>query len=405
MATVSIKPIEKGCIHRICSGQVVLDLATAVKELVENSLDAGATTIEVKLKDYGSESIEVADNGSGVAPENYEALTVKYSTSKINTFNDLESLNSFGFRGEALSSLCALSKVSIVTRTKNEEMATRVEYDHGGKICTQATAARAVGTLVCVKDLFATLPVRHKEFKRNLKREYGRLISLLQAYALICTSVRMICTHQAKQGSRSTVVSTQGGGSLRGNLVTIFGAVTAAAMMQLEVDLSVLGCHVSGYLSKATAGCGRASGDRQFFFLNGRPVDLPKVGKLMNEIYRSFNMSQFPMVVIDFKIPTNNYDINVTPDKRKVFLQEEKTLLAELKEVLLGLYEPSRNTFHVQKVDVRPSHKAQEVTAAASNREPAVELVDENQRNPTGEPAAVKSLERDDLDLGRAAKR
>ncbi|KAK3250410.1 MutL mismatch-repair protein pms1 [Cymbomonas tetramitiformis] len=196
-------------------------------------------------------------------------------------------------------------------------MATRVEYDHEGKICTQATAARAVGTLVCVKDLFATLPVRHKEFKRNLKREYGRLISLLQArtrtHLAFTVLVPCVCSNLYERPH-----DLYSSGSLRGNLVTIFGAVSAAAMMQLEVDLSVLGCHVSGYLSKATAGCGRASGDRQFFFLNGRPVDLPKVGKLMNEIYRSFNMSQFPMVVIDFKIPTNNYDINVTPDKRKV---------------------------------------------------------------------------------------
>eukprot|EP00250_Pteridium_aquilinum_P031931 c44604_g1_i1 orf=183-524(+) len=105
---VVIKPIDKASVHRICSGQVILDLSMAVKELVENSLDAGSTSIEIKLKDYGAESFEVADNGCGVSPDNYQALTLKYHTSKISEFADLQSLSSFGFRGEALSSLCAL---------------------------------------------------------------------------------------------------------------------------------------------------------------------------------------------------------------------------------------------------------------------------------------------------------
>ena len=123
---------------------MVLDLAGAVKELVENALDAGATNIEVRLKDYGADTIEVADNGSGVAPENHQALTVKYATSKISTFDDLAALGSFGFRGEALSSLCALSQsLTVVTRTEREDAGTRLEYDAAGAIRSASTAARA----------------------------------------------------------------------------------------------------------------------------------------------------------------------------------------------------------------------------------------------------------------------
>ena len=211
MQKSSIKPIDKAAVHRICSGQVILDLSTAVKELVENALDAKATNIEVcadlprilflgayvcpstpialqvKLKEYGSELVEVADNGGGIPEEDYQALTLKYHTSKLQQFSDLQvhaasvlataqcaiparpdiavlvqELTTFGFRGEALSSLCALATVSIVTRTEAQVAANRITYDHNGKVFGRAPMARARGTTVALAKLFETLPVRHK---------------------------------------------------------------------------------------------------------------------------------------------------------------------------------------------------------------------------------------------------
>ncbi|CAM6083351.1 unnamed protein product [Calypogeia fissa] len=347
-----IKPIDRAAVHRICSGQVVLDLATAVKELVENSLDAGATSIDIRLKDHGAELIEVADNGTGVSPDNYEGLTLKYHTSKISRFADLQSLSSFGFRGEALSSLCALAKLSIITRTKDEPVAVRLEYDHSGKITSQENVARAVGTTVSVAKLFSPLPVRFKEFRRenNLRREYGRLLSLLQAYALIAKGVRIICSHQVGKGARNVVVQTQGNTSLRDNLVTVFGTKTASCMEQLDLLVSDT-CSVEGFVSKPGAGSGRPSGDRQFFYVNGRPVDLPKVSKLLNELYRSFNSLQFPMAVLNFILPTSAYDVNVTPDKRKLFLHSENELLGALRGSLEKVYTPTKYTYALNSLE------------------------------------------------------
>ncbi|BFI23248.1 radial spoke head protein 10B [Marchantia polymorpha subsp. ruderalis] len=350
MAGKSIKPIDKAAIHRICSGQVVLDLATAVKELVENSLDAGSTSIEIRLKDYGAELIEVADNGSGVSSDNYQGLTLKYHTSKISEFADLQSLSSFGFRGEALSSLCALADVSIVTRTKDEAIATRLVYDHSGVIVSQEKLARAIGTTVSVSKLFATLPVRHKEFNRNIRREYGRLLTILQAYALIGRGIKLLCSNQAGRGGRTTVVQTQGNACIKDNIVTIFGTKTAASMEWLDLSVSE-NCYVEGFVSKPGAGCGRASGDRQFFYVNGRPVDMPKVAKLLNELYRSFNSLQYPMLVLNFILPTTSYDVNVTPDKRKVFLHSEGELMLALREALEKVYSPNKYTYSVNKLD------------------------------------------------------
>ena len=148
----NVSPIDKSSIHKICSGQVILDLATSVKELVENALDANATSIEVRmrwtransvcifvfmqirLKEYGAELIEVADNGTGIRPNDYAAVAAKYHTSKISSFSDVETVNSFGFRGEALSSLCAVSQMAITTRTKEQTVGTRLSFDHMGKL-------------------------------------------------------------------------------------------------------------------------------------------------------------------------------------------------------------------------------------------------------------------------------
>jgi DNA mismatch repair protein PMS2 len=129
-----IRAIDRSSIQKICSGQVVVDLATAVKELVENALDAGATSIEVKLRDMGASMIEVSDNGGGISPSNYDGIAMKHFTSKLTDFEDTYSISSFGFRGEALNALCELSgKFSITTRQTADSIGTLLEFDKNGR--------------------------------------------------------------------------------------------------------------------------------------------------------------------------------------------------------------------------------------------------------------------------------
>ncbi|XP_070617318.1 mismatch repair endonuclease PMS2 [Erythrolamprus reginae] len=218
-----IKPIDRRSVHQICSGQVVLNLCTAVKELVENSLDAGATNVEVKLKDYGADLIEVSDNGCGVEEDNFAGLTLKHYTSKIQDFSDLVNVETFGFRGEALSSLCALSNVSIVTCHKSANIGTRLEFEHSGNITRRVPFSRPQGTTVSVQQLFLTLPVRHKEFQRNIKKEFAKMVQILQAYCIISTGVRINCTNQVGQGKKQAIVSTSGNSTLKENIGAIFG--------------------------------------------------------------------------------------------------------------------------------------------------------------------------------------
>ena len=168
----------------------------------------------------------------------------------------------------------------------------------------------------------------------------------MQAYALICVGVRLIVTHTAGRSPRATVVHTQGGGTMRDNIVTVLGAASANALQPFNAQL--LGtCTATGFVSSPAAGSGRSSSDRQYFYVNGRPVDLPRVAKTLNEVYRAFNSAQFPAAVLDFRLPTDAYDVNVTPDKRRVMLHAEDELLGALHDALTAAYDPSRRTLAV----------------------------------------------------------
>ncbi|KAL3717594.1 hypothetical protein ACJRO7_009089 [Eucalyptus globulus] len=346
----AIRPINRSAVHRICAGQVILDLSSAVKELVENSLDAGATSVEIALKEYGQEWFQVVDNGCGISPSNFKVLAIKHHTSKLADFPDLQSLTTFGFRGEALSSLCALGDLTVETRTKNESVATHLTFDHSGLLIAEKKTARKVGTTVTVKKLFSNLPVRSKEFSRNIRKEYGRLISLMNAYALIAKGVRIVCTNTTGRNAKSVVLKTQGSGSLKDNIITVFGMNTYKCLE--PVTISVSGdCTVEGFLSKPGQGSGRNLGDRQFFFVNGRPVDMPKVSKLVNELYKGANSKQYPVAVMNFTVPTRACDVNVTPDKRKIFFSDESSILHALREGLQQIYSSCNASFCVNKVE------------------------------------------------------
>ncbi|KAI6076466.1 Basic leucine zipper and W2 domain-containing protein 2 [Aix galericulata] len=361
----AIRAIDSRSVHRICSGQVVLNLGTAVKELVENSLDAGATNIDIKLKDHGTELIEVSDNGGGVEEENFEGLTLKHYTSKIQDFSDLVHVETFGFRGEALSSLCALSDVTIFTCHKSAKVGTRLVFDHNGKITQKTPYPRQQGTTVNIQQLFYTLPVRHKEFQRNIKKEYAKMVQILQAYCIISKGVRINCTNQVGQGKKSSVVSTAGSPSLKENIGAVFGQKQLQSLIpfvQLPPNEAVCEEYglnatdmpqnlysITGFISRCDHGVGRSATDRQFFFINQRPCDPAKVVKVVNEVYHLYNKHQYPFVVLNISVDSECVDINVTPDKRQILLQEEKLLLAILKTSLMEMFGSDLNKLNVNQ--------------------------------------------------------
>lgn len=233
----SVKALESHTVHQIQSGQVIVDLCSVAKELLENSLDAGATTVEVRFRDYGVEAIEVQDNGSGIAAADYAALALKHHTSKLDDFASLAKIRTFGFRGEALSSLCAVSKLSVVTaRADDAPRGSRLEFAVSGKLQGQHVCAAQKGTTVIVEQLFHGLPVRRRELVKHAKREYGKVISHLQAYACIAQDAKISVVHTNSKGKRDLVFATKSTGSCRDNIGSIFGAKSLSSLIELNMD-------------------------------------------------------------------------------------------------------------------------------------------------------------------------
>ncbi|XP_048270285.1 mismatch repair endonuclease PMS2 isoform X1 [Bombus terrestris] len=340
-----INVISKQTIHQICSGQVIFDLATAVKELVENSLDSGATLIDIKLKDYGKTCISVSDNGSGVLEQDFEGLGLKHYTSKLREFSDLTEVSTFGFRGEALSSLCSLADLSIVTRHSTSEHGFKLQFDHNGALQKKEPCAREIGTTVHIKNIFKCLSVRAKEFQRNLKKEYIRAIQVLYSYCLVSTNTKITCSNCVSDKSPNLVINTVSPSNILSNINLIFGKKSSNGLIKIELlppdeatlqeyNLSsnvVVDFEWDCYISSCDHDIGRSAPDRQFFYVNGRPCDLTKVSKLINQIYHKYNNKQYPFIFLNLKLNKHSTDINVTPNKRVIFCTQENLILATLK--------------------------------------------------------------------------
>ncbi|KAJ3236467.1 Mismatch repair endonuclease pms2 [Chytriomyces hyalinus] len=368
---MAIKAIDRGSVHRICSGQVISDLVGCIKELVENALDAGATSVDVRMissNDGSLESLTVIDNGLGIPKENHDALCLKHTTTKIESFNDIETVTSFGFRGEALSSICSVAAgIQVVTccdAGDGDSIAYALSYDSNGILVSSVPAARERGTTITVTNLFASLPVRLREFKKNFKRDLNKSIELMQAFALVSTSVRITASNQVAKGNRSVFVSSCGNATIKLNFSNVFGSKLLNSVMEVDFSVSATSVTVSSdeapamevddthesdeqdseerwsLISRPSAGMGRNSNDRQFFYINNRPCDMPKLSRLINEVYKTYNSHQYPM--LKFKRP-DMYDVNVSPNKRTIFLHNEKIVFENIKVQLEKTFTPDRS--------------------------------------------------------------
>ncbi|CAB4066287.1 PMS2 [Lepeophtheirus salmonis] len=252
----NITPLDKGSVHRICSGQVVLSLGIGVKELVENALDAGAKRVEVGFYESGWDKITVSDDGHGVEPQNYTGLALKHHTSKIRNFSDVAEVDTFGFRGEALSSLCALSKLTVITRTPDSKIGVELSYDNSGK-------------LVSTKNISHEL-----NLKKHVKREFTKMLNVLTSYALISTGLSLYCWNMVK-GKRTTVLQTHGRSEIKETLKDVFGSKSIKSLEEVNGEEGMI--KINGYISSVKHGEGRNASDRQFLYLNHRPADLNKI--------------------------------------------------------------------------------------------------------------------------------
>jgi DNA mismatch repair protein PMS2 len=359
----------------------------------------------------------VQDNGDGISPNNYETLALKHHTSKLSTYSDLTTLQTFGFRGEALSSLCALSKFSVTTcMAADAPKGTKLEFEVSGKLKGTSVVAAQKGTTVAVENLFNNLPVRRRELERNIKREWGRVVGVLGQYACVQTGIKFSVSQQAGKGKKTTLFSTKGNQTTRENIVNVFGAKTLTVLVPLDLDLELeptsapsqrwstqedggkKDIRIVGHISRPASGEGRQTPDRQMFFVNARPCGLPQVAKAFNEVYKAYNASQSPFIFANIELDTHMYDVNVSPDKRTILLHDQTRMLENLKEALTALFESQDYTVPISLLPAQkqPSYKqltiSRESTAAPkSQRAPSksteAEESENGSRNSRREPS------------------
>jgi DNA mismatch repair protein PMS2 len=347
----------------------------------------------VRFKNQGLESIEVQDNGDGISPHNYETLALKHHTSKLSTYSDLTTLQTFGFRGEALSSLCALSKFSVITcMAQHAPKGTKLEFEVSGKLKGTTVVAAQKGTTVSVESLFNNLPVRRRELERNIKREWGRVVGVLGQYACIQTGIKFSVSQQAGKGKKTALFSTRGNQSTRENIVNVFGAKTLAALVPLDLSLELeptsgpsqrwstqedggkKDIRIVGHISRPASGEGRQTPDRQMFFVNARPCSLPQVAKAFNEVYKAYNASQSPFIFANIELDTHMYDVNVSPDKRTILLHDQTRMLENLKTALTKLFESQDYTVPISQLPAQKQPSYKQLTISRENTAPAKSL-------------------------------
>jgi len=331
----------------------------------------------------------VQDNGSGITPENYETIALKHHTSKLSAYSDLSTLQTYGFRGEALSSLCALSHFTITTCLASDApKGTKLDFENSGKLKGTNVVAAQKGTTVVVENLFHNLPVRRRELERNIKREWNRVVGLLGQYACIQTGVKISATQQAPKGKKTTLFSTKGNPSTRENIVNVFGAKTLTALLALDLKLELeptsgpsqrwstqedggmKEVRIVGYISRPAFGEGRQTPDRQMFFVNARPCGLPQVSKAFNEVYKSYNSTQSPFIFANIEIDTHLYDVNVSPDKRTILLHDQTSMLEHLKTSLTELFESQVYTVPISQLPAQKQSAYRQLTITGQNAIP-----------------------------------
>ncbi|XP_041940022.1 PMS1 protein homolog 1 isoform X2 [Alosa sapidissima] len=336
-----MKQLPAETVRLLSSSQVITSIVSVVKELIENSLDAGSTSIDVKLENYGLDRIEVRDNGSGIKAADTAVMAVKHYTSKISSHDDLMQLETYGFRGEALGSICAVSEVVVTTKTAEEDFSTQYTLNLTGHIVSQKPSHLGQGTTVCALKLFKNLPVRRQYYSntKKCKEELKKVQDLLMAYAVVKPELRITFAHNKVVVWQKSRVSDH-----RAALMAVIGAALMANMFPLQHRQEHPEISIEGFFPKPDSDYASASSsnpDRTFVFVNNRPVHHKDIMKLVKQFCsRDPSCRRYPILVMNIMVPSSAVDVNLTPDKTQVMLQNKEAVLAAVESMLVSLYGP-----------------------------------------------------------------
>lgn len=311
-----INVLPKHMADLIAAGEVVERPASVVKELMENAIDAGATAVTVEIKHGGITLIRVTDNGCGIAREDVQNAFKSHATSKLLTEEDLHKIGTLGFRGEALASIAAVSKVDLLTRTENDTIGTVYKMEGSEEILLDDAGCPA-GTTIVVKDLFYNTPARMKFLKKDVT-EGNSVAGVVDRIALSHPEVSIRFIRDDRQQ-----LATPGNGRLQAAVYSVFGADFAGGLVETNYELN--GIQVSGLVSKPSYS--RSNRSMQFFFLNGRLVKSKTATAALEQAYKNAIMvGRFPSCVLHITMPLEAVDVNVHPAKTEVRFENERVV-------------------------------------------------------------------------------
>lgn len=303
-----IKQLSKHLINQIAAGEVIERPASVVKELVENSVDAGATRISVEVSNE-CRDLRIADNGSGIHPDDIMLAFSKHATSKIETDEDLFAISTLGFRGEALSSIISIAKLTCTTRTKDYDSGVKVECENS-QVKTVQTGC-AVGTIMEIKNLFYNLPARLK-FLKNPKTEFSYIQELVQSLAIINPQIAFELKNNGK-----TVLKTTGSKDLKTGIKEVYSNDVVENLKNVLKTDKLSGIKISGYVS--TPDFTRSSKKGYHIYINSRTVKCPVFQKSIDTAYKNLiGFGKHPFVVLNLEILPSAIDVNVHPTKKEV---------------------------------------------------------------------------------------
>lgn len=306
-----IKKLNPNLINQIAAGEVIERPSSVVKELVENSIDAGATKIEIEISNE-CRNIRVADNGSGIAPDDIEEAFAPHATSKIAVQDDLWKISTLGFRGEALASIISIAKVTCTSRTEENDIGTKIECANSQ--IKKSQIGCATGTIMDVRDLFYNTPVRLK-FLKNDRSEYSNIIEILQNIAISHPEVSLTLKNE-----RTVSLKTSGSGDLLTTLAEIYSEDLIKQLKEVKKTDTLSHLEINGFVSLPSFT--RSNKKAVYLFVNGRVVKCPVLLKAVSFAYEELiPRGKHPFVAINLTLPKDELDVNVHPTKREIRYQ------------------------------------------------------------------------------------
>lgn len=324
-----IQVLDQNTIDKIAAGEVVERPASVVKELVENAIDSGANAITIEIKEGGISFIRITDNGCGIPAEEVETAFLRHATSKISSIEDLLTVTSLGFRGEALSSIAAVAQVELITKTSDSLTGVRYEI-HGGVEQTKEEIGCPEGTTLIVRNLFYNTPARRK-FLKTAMTEGGYINELVEQIAMSRPDISFKFVNNGQNK-----LNTSGNGNIRDIIYHIYGRDISGSLLPIDAWREEM--HISGFVAKPYVSRGNRSFEH--YFVNGRYIKSPIITKAIEEAYKTFVMvHKFPFVVLNLEVDSKLLDVNVHPRKMELRYSRgeelHKFIFEEIRAVLL----------------------------------------------------------------------